>query len=132
MGANDSFFCSVFESAYRRSQLFLRRMFFSCSAHWAAAGALLRLFQSAGSLGRSRDFGGDCDHGKRTDDRHGAPQSIETLTLCDHGENYCMTRIPGADLERVERDLRNRNVTGVWTTVSFVYPLLFECGEEFA
>src|SRR5207249_10022761 len=57
---------------------------------------------------------------------------IETLTLCDHGENYCMTRIPGADLERVERDLRNRNVTGVWTTVSFVYPLLFECGEEFA
>ena len=57
---------------------------------------------------------------------------IETLTLCDHGENYCMTRIPGADLERVERDLRDRDVTGVWTTVSFVYPLLFECGEEFA
>jgi hypothetical protein len=57
---------------------------------------------------------------------------IETLTLCDQGENYCMTRIPGADLERVERDLRHREVTGVWTTVSFVYPLLFECGETFA
>jgi hypothetical protein len=57
---------------------------------------------------------------------------IETLTLCDHGENYCMTRIPGADLEAVERDLRHRDVTGAWTTVSFVYPLLFECGETFA
>src|SRR5947208_17070144 len=57
---------------------------------------------------------------------------IETLTLCDQGENYCMTRIPGADLERVERDLRDRDVTGIWTTVSFVYPLLFECSEAFA
>jgi len=57
---------------------------------------------------------------------------IETLTLCDHGENYCMTRIPGVDLEGVERDLRHGEVTGVWTTVSFVYPLLFECGERFA
>ncbi len=57
---------------------------------------------------------------------------IETLTLCDHGENYCMTRIPGVDLEGVEHHVRQRNVTGVWTTVSFVYPLLFECGETFA
>ena len=57
---------------------------------------------------------------------------IETLTLCDHGENYCMTRIPGADLEGVEQHLRQRQVSGVWTTVSFVYPLLFECNETFA
>jgi hypothetical protein len=57
---------------------------------------------------------------------------IETLTLCDQGENYCMTRIPGADLEGVEHHLRQDQVTGVWTTVSFVYPLLFECGETFA
>jgi 4-amino-4-deoxy-L-arabinose transferase-like glycosyltransferase len=57
---------------------------------------------------------------------------IETLTLCDHGENYCMTRIPGADLEGVERDLRHREVSGVWTSVSFVYPLVFECRETFA
>jgi hypothetical protein len=56
---------------------------------------------------------------------------IETLTLCDHGENYCMTRVPGTDLERVERHLCDRNVEGVWTTVSFVYPLLFECDERF-
>src|SRR6266404_1583112 len=57
---------------------------------------------------------------------------IETLTLCDRGENYCMTRIPGVDLESVEQHLRKAGVTGVWTTVSFVYPLLFECGETFA
>ena len=57
---------------------------------------------------------------------------IETLTLCDRGENYCMTRIPGRDLEGVERHLSQGDVTGVWTTVSFVYPLLFECREVFA
>ena len=57
---------------------------------------------------------------------------IETLALCDQGENYCMTRIPGADLEGVKNYLLQDRVTGVWTTVSFVYPLLFECGEAFA
>ena len=43
-----------------------------------------------------------------------------------------MTRIPGADLDGVERRLSQSGVTGVWTTVSFVYPLLFECHEAFA
>ena len=57
---------------------------------------------------------------------------IETLTLCDQGEDYCLTRIPGADLDGVERRLSQSGVTGVWTTVSFVYPLLFECHEAFA
>jgi hypothetical protein len=57
---------------------------------------------------------------------------IETLTLCDQGENYCLTRIPGGDLDGVERGLSQSRVTGVWTTVSFVYPLLFECHEAFA
>jgi 4-amino-4-deoxy-L-arabinose transferase-like glycosyltransferase len=57
---------------------------------------------------------------------------IETLTLCDQGENYCMMRIPGADLEGVKNYLLQDRVTGVWTTVSLVYPLLFECGEAFA
>jgi len=57
---------------------------------------------------------------------------IETLTLCDRGENYCMTRIPGGDLDGVERHLSQGGVTGIWTTVSFVYPLLFECHEAFA
>ena len=57
---------------------------------------------------------------------------IETLTLCDQGENYCLTRIPGADLDGVERRLIESGVTGAWTTVSLVYPLLFECREAFA
>ena len=57
---------------------------------------------------------------------------IETLTLCDQGENYCLTRIPGADLDGIEGHLSQSGVTGVWTTVSFVYPLLFECHEAFA
>jgi hypothetical protein len=57
---------------------------------------------------------------------------IETLTLCDQGEDYCLTRIPGADLEGVEHRLSQSGVTGVWATVSFVYPLLFECNEAFA
>jgi 4-amino-4-deoxy-L-arabinose transferase-like glycosyltransferase len=56
---------------------------------------------------------------------------IETLTLCDQGENYCMTRIADADLDGVEHHLDRSQATGVWTTVSFVYPLLFECGEKF-
>jgi hypothetical protein len=57
---------------------------------------------------------------------------IETLTLCDSREGYCMTRIPGSDLERVKNHLREAHVAGVWATVSFVYPLLFETGETFA
>ena len=57
---------------------------------------------------------------------------IETLTLCDSSEGYCMTQIAGRDLERVENHLREAQVAGVWATVSFVYPLLFECGETFA
>ena len=43
-----------------------------------------------------------------------------------------MTRIPGGDLDGVERHLSQRGVTGIWTTVSFVYPMLFECHEAFA
>jgi len=57
---------------------------------------------------------------------------IETLALCDQGENYCLARIPGTDLDGVERRLGQSSVTGVWTNVSFVYPLLFECNEAFA
>ena len=56
---------------------------------------------------------------------------METLTLCDSREGYCMTRIDGSDLERVKDHLREAQVAGVWATVSFVYPLLFECDETF-
>ncbi len=57
---------------------------------------------------------------------------IETLTSCDNARSYCMTRIPGADIEGVEQHLRRHEITSVWTTVSFVYPLLFESRETLA
>jgi hypothetical protein len=62
--------------------------------------------------------------------RAGQQNEIETLGLCQDGRNYCMTRIPGADIEGVEQYLRQHDVTSVWTTISFVYPLLFESGER--
>jgi len=64
--------------------------------------------------------------------RIGQENQIETLCLCDDGKNYCMTRIPAADVEGVERYLRQRSVSSVWTTISFIYPLLFESGETLA
>ncbi len=62
----------------------------------------------------------------------GRENQIETLSPCDEGKSYCMTRIPGSDIEGVENYLRRHNVRSVWTTVSFVYPLLFESGETLA
>ena len=64
--------------------------------------------------------------------RVGQENQIETLCSCDEGRSYCMTRIPGRDIEGVEQNLRQHNVTSVWTTISFVYPLLFESGEKLA
>jgi hypothetical protein len=43
-----------------------------------------------------------------------------------------MTRVPAADIEGVEEDLRQHNVTSVWTTISFIYPMLFESRETLA
>jgi len=57
---------------------------------------------------------------------------IETLTLCDNAGSYCMTRIPAADIEGVEEHLRQKGITSVWTTISFVYPFLFESRETLA
>ncbi|PYI73982.1 MAG: hypothetical protein DMF08_01645, partial [Verrucomicrobia bacterium] len=64
--------------------------------------------------------------------RIGQTNQIEILSLCEDRRTYCMTRIPSADIEGVHRDLKQRNVTSVWTTISFVYPLLFESGETLA
>jgi hypothetical protein len=64
--------------------------------------------------------------------RVGQNNQIETLSLCNEGKNYCMTRIPGADIKGIERYLRQHHVTSVWTTISFVYPLLFESRETLA
>jgi hypothetical protein len=43
-----------------------------------------------------------------------------------------MTRISSADIDAVYRDLKQRDVTSVWTTISFIYPFLFESGETLA
>ena len=43
-----------------------------------------------------------------------------------------MTRIASEDIDGVHRDLKQRGVTSVWTTISFVYPLLFESDETLA
>ncbi len=56
---------------------------------------------------------------------------IETLTL-DAGRHLYLARFPGVDIEAVERHLRQNKIDSVWTTVSFVYPLLFESGETLA
>ncbi len=64
--------------------------------------------------------------------RVGQTNQIETLSLCEDRRTYCMTRIASADIDGVHHDLKQRNVTSVWTTISFVYPLLFESGETLA
>jgi hypothetical protein len=64
--------------------------------------------------------------------RVGQTNQIETLSLCEDRRTYCMVRIPSADIEGVYRDLKQRDVNSVWTTISFVYPLLFESGETLA
>jgi hypothetical protein len=62
----------------------------------------------------------------------GQKNQIETLFSCDEGKSYCMTRVPAADIEGIEQDLLRHSVTSVWTTISFVYPLLFESRETLA
>ena len=64
--------------------------------------------------------------------RVGQTNQIETLSLCEDRQTYCMTRIASSDIDGVHRDLKQRNVTSVWTTISFLYPLLFESGETLA
>jgi len=56
---------------------------------------------------------------------------IETLTEDQEGHFY-LTRFPGGDIDAVERRLKDEKIHSVWTTVSFVYPLLFESGETLA
>ena len=62
----------------------------------------------------------------------GQRNQIETLSLCEDRKTYCMTRIASSDIDGVHRDLRERNVGSVWTTISFIYPLLFESDESLA
>jgi hypothetical protein len=57
---------------------------------------------------------------------------IETLVLSDSGNEFHLARIPGRDIEAVERHLSQNRISSVWTTVSFIYPLLFETDEQLA
>jgi 4-amino-4-deoxy-L-arabinose transferase-like glycosyltransferase len=57
---------------------------------------------------------------------------IETLVLSDSGNGFHPTRIPGRDIEAVERHLHQNRIVSVWTTVPFIYPLLFETEEKLA
>ena len=59
----------------------------------------------------------------------GAQNQIETLAKNPQDQGLCLTRIPGRDIEAVERNLRQNQITSVWTTISFVYPLIFESDE---
>ncbi len=55
---------------------------------------------------------------------------IETLTLSANRQDHEMTRIPGRDIDAVKADLVRNQITAVWTTISFVYPLIFETNEK--
>lgn len=59
-----------------------------------------------------------------------AQNQIETLTLCPNRQDHCMMRVPGRDIDAVKQDLEQNRIKAVWTTVSFVYPLIFETGER--
>jgi 4-amino-4-deoxy-L-arabinose transferase-like glycosyltransferase len=55
---------------------------------------------------------------------------IETLTLSPNRQDHKMLRVPGADIDSVKQDLEQNGIKAVWTTVSFVYPLIFETNEK--
>ncbi|HEX4639368.1 MAG TPA: hypothetical protein VH170_07770 [Chthoniobacterales bacterium] len=55
---------------------------------------------------------------------------IETLTLSQNRSDHEMIRVPGADISAVERDLEQNGIHAVWTSISFVYPLIFETKEK--
>jgi hypothetical protein len=62
---------------------------------------------------------------------------IETLTLQRRSRDYRlddfrMMRVSGTDIDAVKQDLGRHQIRSIWTTVSFVYPLIFESGETLA
>jgi hypothetical protein len=59
-----------------------------------------------------------------------AHNQIETLTVCPNRQDHCMLRVPGRDIDAVKQDLEQNRIKGIWTTISFVYPLIFETGEK--
>jgi 4-amino-4-deoxy-L-arabinose transferase-like glycosyltransferase len=55
---------------------------------------------------------------------------IETLTLSPNRRDHQMLRVPSRDIDAVKQDLEQNRIKAVWTTISFVYPLIFETGEK--
>jgi 4-amino-4-deoxy-L-arabinose transferase-like glycosyltransferase len=55
---------------------------------------------------------------------------IETLTLSPNRHDHEMIRVAGADIDAIKRDLEQNRIKAVWTTISFVYPLIFETNEK--
>lgn len=55
---------------------------------------------------------------------------IETLTLSPSHHDLQMMRVPGVDIDAVKNDLARNHINAVWTTISFVYPLIFETNEK--
>ena len=55
---------------------------------------------------------------------------IETLTLSANRHDHEMMRVPGADIDAVKQDIGQNGIKAVWTTISFVYPLIFETNEK--
>ena len=41
-----------------------------------------------------------------------------------------MLRVPGKDIDAVKQDLEQNRIKVIWTTISFVYSLIFETGEK--
>jgi 4-amino-4-deoxy-L-arabinose transferase-like glycosyltransferase len=63
--------------------------------------------------------------------RTATQNQIETLAVVKPPLGLEMARIPGRDIDAVERDLEQNQIRSVWTTISFVYPLIFESNEKF-
>jgi 4-amino-4-deoxy-L-arabinose transferase and related glycosyltransferases of PMT family len=55
---------------------------------------------------------------------------IETLTFSANRHDQEMIRVPGADIDAVKKDIAENGFGAVWTTMSFVYPLIFESNEK--
>jgi hypothetical protein len=59
----------------------------------------------------------------------GKTNQVETLTLEKSGTALKLAPFPGKDIEAVQNHLFQNRIPAVWTTFSFVYPLVFESDE---
>jgi 4-amino-4-deoxy-L-arabinose transferase-like glycosyltransferase len=59
-----------------------------------------------------------------------AHNQIETLTLSPNRQDHSMLRVPGRDIDAIKQELELNQIKAVWTTISFVYPLIFETREK--